>query len=49
MSLCNFSNLSLPAPSFDILALITALLALLGITLPDMPTVPIPTPFCPLD
>jgi hypothetical protein len=49
MSLCNLPTITLPAPSFDILSLITALLALLGIPLPPMPTIPLPALFCPLD
>jgi hypothetical protein len=48
-SLCNMPSLSIPIPTFDILAIITAMLKLLGITLPAMPTIPFPAPFCPLD
>jgi hypothetical protein len=48
-SLCNPPSLSLVAPSFDILALIVAALQSLGISLPKMPTIPIPKPPCGLD
>jgi hypothetical protein len=49
MSLCNFGALTIPVPPFDLVALLKALLAALGISIPQMPTIPFPPPFCPLD
>jgi len=49
MSLCNPPSLSIPVPTLDPLAIIETILQFLGITVPQMPTTPIPPPFCPLD
>lgn len=49
MSLCNIPSLTNPVPGFDIIALLKTLLGILGISIPQMPTVPIPGLFCPLD
>lgn len=48
-SLCNPPSLSLPQPPSDILAVIVAALAALGVQIPKLPTIPIPPGFCPLD
>ena len=47
-SLCKFPSLAIPQLP-DLLAAIVQLLASLGITLPSVPTIPLPPPFCPLD
>ena len=49
MSLCNPPSISISVPDFDIIALLEDLLSLFGITLPQMPTISLPAPFCPLD
>lgn len=49
MSLCNSPTLSLPAPPTDVVAILKALLALLGISIPPMPSIPGPPVYCPLD
>lgn len=48
-SLCNFTQLSIPNPTIDPIAILQALLSALGLSLPKMPTIALPTPFCPLD
>ncbi len=49
MSLCDLPTLTIPVPTFDPIALLEDLLSLFGISLPPMPTIPIPSGFCPLD
>jgi hypothetical protein len=49
MSLCSPPSLTVPLPSIDLIALLKTLLAILGITPPQMPTIPMPALFCPLD
>ena len=49
MSLCNPPSLTVPTPPLDLVALLKALLGALGIHLPQMPSIPMPAPFCPLD
>ena len=49
-TLCNYPNIELPDFSgFDPEAVLDSLLSLFGISPPDFPTLPIPSPFCPLD
>jgi hypothetical protein len=48
-SLCNYASLSIPVPTFDPIAILKALLQALGLHIPQMPTIPLPAPFCPLD
>jgi hypothetical protein len=45
---CNLPSLTLPNPT-DILSAIIAILAGLGISIPSLPTIPMPGLFCPLD
>jgi len=47
-SACSPPSLTIPSPT-SILDLIVQLLAGLGISIPPMPTIPLPAPFCPLD
>lgn len=47
-SVCNPPTLSLPIPD-DPLALIVAVLESLGISIPKLPTIQLPSGFCPLD
>lgn len=47
-SACNMPSLSLPGLP-DPLELILQALASLGIQIPELPTIPLPAPFCPLD
>ena len=49
MSLCNYPSLSIPLPALDPLAIITVILGVLGLSIPPMPSIPMPAPFCPLD
>lgn len=48
MSLCNFPTIALPQVP-DIITPIINLLASLGISVPALPTIPLPPPPCPLD
>ena len=49
MSDCDLPALTVSEPDFDLLAILEDLLSVFGISLPQMPTVPLPPPFCPLD
>jgi hypothetical protein len=48
-SACNPPQLTAPLPGFDPVALLMALLKVFSISLPQMPSIPAPAPFCPLD
>ena len=49
MSLCNLPSLEIPIPNIDPMAALIAILQLLNISIPQMPTIALPAPFCPLD
>jgi hypothetical protein len=48
-SKCNMPVITIPIPSFDPIAILEAILAIFGITLPQLPTLQLPAAFCPLD
>lgn len=47
-SLCNPPSLSLPSPP-DLLAILEEALKALGIQIPPLPSIPLPSPPCALD
>lgn len=49
MSLCNYPSLSIPVPTIDPMVIILAILSFLNLTIPPMPSIPMPAPFCALD